>query len=135
MIGRRIAFDYGLARIGVAVCDRDGILTTPLDAITPKNSHKKIAELIAEYQPVALFVGKPVHLSGASSESTERAEEFAQGLETFGLPVIRIDERFTTKSAASQLAEAGYSAKEAKGKIDSASAVAILEQGLAMEKK
>ena len=36
-IGRRIAFDYGDVRIGVAICDPDGILATPTATLQSKN--------------------------------------------------------------------------------------------------
>ena len=47
-IGRRIAFDYGDVRIGVAVCDPDGILATPLTTLQSKDValKKQIAEII-----------------------------------------------------------------------------------------
>ena len=67
--GRRIAFDYGDARIGVAICDPDGILATPLpflDARSPKVI-KQIAALLDEYSPISIFIGLPKHLSGAES--------------------------------------------------------------------
>lgn len=134
MQGRRIAFDFGLARIGVAICDPDGILATPLEAVPTKGYRGAIKKLIEEYQPVALYVGKPLHLSGGISPSLEAAREFAHELERFGIPIHLIDERFSTKSAARSLSEAGYTAKESKSKIDSAAAVAILECALAMEK-
>lgn len=134
MRGRRIAFDFGLARIGVAICDPEGILATPLEAIATKGCLDAIKKLVEEYQPVALYVGKPLQLSGEASSSLEAAREFAKELEQCGVPIRFIDERFTTKSAARSLSEAGYSAKESKSKIDSAAAVAILESALAMEK-
>jgi len=52
--GRRIAFDYGDTRIGVAICDPDGILATPLpflDAQHPKLLHH-IGELFTEFDPI-----------------------------------------------------------------------------------
>jgi putative Holliday junction resolvase len=45
-----------------------------------------------------------------------------------------VDERLTTVSAASRLSEAGVSAKDQRKKIDSAAAVAILENGIARER-
>ena len=37
--GRRMAFDYGEARIGVAICDPDGILATPVTTLKRKDAH------------------------------------------------------------------------------------------------
>jgi putative Holliday junction resolvase len=53
--GRRIAFDYGDARIGVAICDPDGILATPLPFLDAKHQNLKahLAELFDEYSPIA----------------------------------------------------------------------------------
>ena len=64
--GRRIAFDYGDVRIGVAISDVDGILAVPLATLINKEEtlFLQIAELVDEYQPVHIYVGKPLHLSG-----------------------------------------------------------------------
>ena len=131
MRGRRIAFDFGTARIGVAVCDPDGLICTPLPAIKADRYLAAITALIHEYEPVSLFVGNPLHLSGEAGESSLKAKAFAQELATFGIPVHLVDERLSTKVAAKSLSEAGHSARAQKSLIDSASAVAILELGLA----
>jgi len=133
MRGRRLAFDFGTARIGVAVCDADGLLATPLAALDAKRYKRAIAELIAEYQPIALYVGDPRHLSGAQSSSSEKAAAFAEELKEFGIPVLLVDERMTTRAASRELSAAGISRKDQKKLIDSASAVAILELGMAKE--
>jgi putative Holliday junction resolvase len=135
--GRRIAFDYGDVRIGVAMSDPDSILASPL--ITLASSDPKlfaqISELIAEHEPVALYVGEPLNLSGQSSTSAQKAATFAEKLRTeFNVPVIMIDERLSTVSATNAMRQSGVNAKDARGKVDMAAAVAILEQGLAIEK-
>jgi putative Holliday junction resolvase len=132
--GRRIAFDYGDARIGVAICDPDGILATPLPFLDAK--HPKlllhIEELVSEFSPIAIYLGDPKHLSGASGESAAKVQAFASALESkFALPVIYIDERLSTVDAQRRLREAGVSSKGSKELIDSMAAVAILESGLA----
>jgi putative Holliday junction resolvase len=64
MRGRRIAFDYGDVRIGVAVCDPDGILCSPLPAIRTgdPNLFSVIEDLFKEHQPIAVYVGLPLSL-------------------------------------------------------------------------
>lgn len=135
--GRRIAFDYGDVRIGVAISDPDSILASPLTTLSSGDPKlfKQIAELITEYEPIAFYVGQPLHLSGQSSISVEKATAFAEKLAgQFGIPVTMIDERLSTVSAANTLRQSGVNAKEARSKIDMAAAVAILEQGLAIDK-
>ena len=137
-IGRRIAFDYGDVRIGVAICDPDGILATPLTTLQSKDPSlkKQIAELIDEYEPVKIYVGQPKLLSGEDGSAVAKVLVFTEMLTSnFDIPVSMVDERLSTVSAAKQLRESGVNAKEARSVIDAAAAVAILEQGLANDRK
>ena len=135
--GRRIAFDYGDVRIGVAMSDPDSILASPLTTLASSDPKlfQQIALLIDEHEPVALYVGEPLNLSGESSASAQKAAAFARKLQTeFNVPVTMIDERLSTVSATNAMRQSGVNAKDARGKVDMAAAVAILEQGLAIEK-
>ena len=135
--GRRIAFDYGDVRIGVAISDPDSILASPLTTLSSGDPKlfNQIAELVTEHEPIAFYVGQPLHLSGQSSLSVEKATAFAEKLSAqFQISVTMIDERLSTVSAANAMRQSGVNAKEARSKIDMAAAVAILEQGLAIDK-
>jgi putative Holliday junction resolvase len=95
----------------------------------------QISELLAEHEPIAIYVGEPLNLSGQSSTSAQKAAAFAQKLHTeFSIPVTMIDERLSTVSATNAMRQSGVNAKDARSKIDMAAAVAILEQGIAIEK-
>ena len=130
--GRRIAFDYGDIRIGVAVCDPDGIISSPLAVLAREKSlATEIQAIFAEYEPVQIFIGLPKQLSGAESVSADKARSFGALLAEFtDVEIIYIDERLSTVSAQSKLREAGKSAKESKELIDAMAAVEILELGL-----
>lgn len=135
--GRRLAFDYGDVRIGVAVSDRDSILATPVETLLTKRDDlwDRIFNLLAEYEPVHVYVGRPIHLSGNASDSTTKAEAFAQELrERFDVDVTMVDERLSTVSAQRSLREAGRSTRESKSAIDQAAAVEILEMALDLER-
>lgn len=136
MRGRRIAFDYGDSRIGVAICDPDGILASPLpflDARHPKLLNH-IATLLDEYQPIAIYLGEPKLLSGESGAAVEKARAFARTLtESFDIPIKMIDERLSTVDAARRLRDSGITARDSKVLIDSMAAVSILESGLSSE--
>jgi putative Holliday junction resolvase len=74
--------------------------------------------LIREWQPAALVVGIPLHPDGAAHENTHRAERFARRLGgRFGLPVHRVDERYSTTEAL---------AAGARGQAADAAAAALL---------
>ena len=137
-IGRRIAFDYGDVRIGVAICDPDGILATPIATLQSKNPNLKveIATLLSEYEPVKAYVGNPKMLNGSDGEAVAKVLAFTEFITAnFDLPITLVDERLSTVSAARKLRESGVNAKDAKSVIDAAAAVAILEQGLANESR
>lgn len=135
--GRRIAFDYGDVRIGVAVSDPDSILASPLLTLkaTDKSLSKAIQEIFLEIQPVAIFVGRPTLLSGIDGTATSKVNEFVDLLRALtNVPVSLIDERMSTISAARNLRDSGRNAKDSKNAIDMAAAVAILEFALEIEK-
>jgi putative Holliday junction resolvase len=136
--GRRIAFDYGDVRIGVAVSDPDSILSSPLTTLkaTDKTLVKQLSQILSEIEPVAIYVGRPALLSGNDGAATEKALEFVSLLATITqIPIEMIDERMSTVSAARNLREAGRNAKDAKNAIDMAAAVAILEFAIDLEKR
>jgi putative Holliday junction resolvase len=137
MRGRRIAFDYGDVRIGVAISDPDAILATPLTVLQAQSPHliSELTEIFSEYEPVSVFIGEPKHMSGQSGDSVVKAKAFGDLLtETFGISVTYIDERLSSVSAQKKLRDAGVNTRESKKIIDAMAAVAILEQGLAIEK-
>lgn len=134
--GRRIAFDYGDVRIGVAMSDASGLLATPYGVISAQGEViVEVSQLVTEYEPIYFAVGIPRHLSGNASTKMESVENFISSLQAnFSIPIIRIDERLTTVSAASKLRASGKNAKQAKESIDAAAAATILEIALNQEK-
>ena len=136
--GRRIAFDYGDVRIGVAVSDPDSILSSPLITLkaSEKNLGKQISEILSEIEPVVIYVGRPALLSGNDGVATDKAREFVALLGSITqIPIEMIDERMSTISAARNLREAGRTAKDSKNAIDMAAAVAILDFAIEIEKR
>jgi len=135
--GRRIAFDFGDVRIGVAVTDPSGILATPLNFL--ENSEASLSanmtSLYDEYQPIYTAIGFPSHLSGSESQKSKSVSEFAAKVsEITENPIYFIDERLTTVSASRTLREAGLNSKSSKGEIDSMAAAAILDSALNQER-
>lgn len=131
--GRRLAVDVGSVRIGVAVCDPDGILATPVETVKRSGDGAeavaRIAELVAEYEALQLIVGLPRDLRGEESFAAVAVREFAGKLERAidPVPIVFVDERMTTASAARSLREVGRDSRAARGVIDQAAAVAILQ--------
>jgi putative holliday junction resolvase len=135
--GRRIAFDYGDVRIGVAISDASGLLALPLEHIQ-NNSDSLFNEcgaLLAEHEPIYIAVGFPLHMSGKTSAKSSAVEEFCSKLSRIAsAPIYLIDERMTTVSAGRLLKEAGLNSRQARTEIDSQAAVAILDAALNQER-
>jgi putative Holliday junction resolvase len=135
--GRRIAFDYGDARIGVAASDQDSILVSPITTLTSSSRSliKEIVEILEEINPIAIYVGKPTNLNGVDSTATSKVLNFVEDLkEITEIPITLVDERMSTVSASRSLREAGLDSKKSKSIIDMAAAVGILEFAITMEK-
>jgi putative Holliday junction resolvase len=133
--GRVLGVDVGKARVGVAMSDATGTLASPLETLRrAKNSSDldRLAALVAEHEVTEVVVGEPVHLSGASGASAEDAANYAQELADRipDVPVILIDERLSTVTAASHLREGGMDSRKQRAVIDQAAAVVILQQFL-----
>ncbi|WP_378743024.1 Holliday junction resolvase RuvX [Nocardia brasiliensis] len=137
--GRRIAIDVGSVRIGVASCDPDGVLATPVETVprAKPNTRRggvapdiaRIAEIVREYEAVEVIVGLPRTLRGEKGAAATIATAFAEQLQTAVSPVpIRLsDERLTTVSAARALRDSGVRARGQRQVIDQAAAVSILQ--------
>ena len=133
--GRVLGVDVGKARVGVALSDATGTLASPLETLRRAKSASdldRLAALVAEHEVTEVVVGEPVHLSGASGASAEDAANYAQELADRipDVPVILIDERLSTVTAASHLREGGIDSRKQRAVIDQAAAVVILQQFL-----
>ena len=115
-----LAFDFGLKRIGVAVGEPELGTAHPLAAI---DDFSKVEKLVKEWGPATLVVGRPTRADGSPHDMTRRAEDFARRLERrFGLPVARVDERYSSVEAEGRLRGAKHKA------VDSVAAQILLEQ-------
>lgn len=134
--GRRLALDPGSVRIGVAVCDPDGLVATPVATVARDRRGEahldQIAQIATQYDVVAIIVGRPVGLSGNAGPAVAAADELAEaiGKRVAPIPIVRHDERFTTVAATQALRAAGLNSKAQRSVIDQAAAVAILQSWL-----
>lgn len=128
-----LSFDFGLARIGVAVGETETGHAHPLAPIADEANAARFAaieKLLAEWKPSALVVGLPTHLDGSEHAMTARCRRFANQLHgRYGLPVALVDERLSSAEAEGRLAEAGHHGwRKQKPRLDSAAAQIILLQ-------
>lgn len=130
-IKRIIALDYGRRRIGVAVSDILGITAQGKPTLIVKNKYdakKQIIRLINEYYPSRIVFGLPLDRMGGLSEMAKEVKEFGAEIEKeANLSVEYLDERFTSVQAKRTLIDMGIKPSRKKPKVDSISAVLILQ--------
>lgn len=137
--GRRLAIDVGDARIGVASCDPDGILATPVETVPGRDvpaAQRRLKQLVEEYEPIEVIVGLPRSLRGGEGPAAVKVRGFAQELARgiVPVPVRLVDERMTTVTASQGLRASGVKSKKGRSVIDQAAAVVILQQALESER-
>jgi len=134
-MGPRLGVDVGTARVGLARCDREGLLATPLATLPRASALADIAQVAAEIEPLEIVVGLPLALSGRETASTDDAKVFASQLANLlSQPIRMVDERLSTVQAAHRLRSAGKSSKQQKSVIDQAAAVILLQHAIDAEK-
>ena len=135
--GRRLGVDVGAVRVGVAVCDPEGLLATPVETVAAgEGDIARLAALAAEYEVVEAVVGLPRSLSGAEGRAAVKARAFAVRLvgKIHPIPVRLVDERLTTVTATRGLRESGVRGRKSRAVVDQAAAVVILQNALDAER-
>ena len=142
--GPKLGVDVGTVRVGVAVCDRDGILATPLRTLE-RNAKKDtdvriLAALAVELGVVEIFVGLPRTMKGEEHASARMATDYAKLLAGklgecgSDVPVRLVDERLSTVSAHRSLHDAGMSSRNHRKVVDQVAAAGILQHAIDMQK-
>ncbi|MET9291896.1 Holliday junction resolvase RuvX [Streptomyces sp. NPDC003077] len=137
--GRRIAVDVGDARIGVASCDPDGVLATPVETVPGRDvpaAHRRLKAIVTEYEPIEVVVGLPRSLNGTEGPAAAKVRAFARVLAAgvAPVPVRLVDERMSTVTAAQGLRASGVKSKKGRSVVDQAAAVIILQSALETER-
>lgn len=137
--GRRLGIDVGTVRIGIAQCDPDGILATPLDTVYRRagdeTALQRIAGLVRETDPIELVTGLPRSLDGAQRAAAASTLDFtARIARATGVPVRLVDERFSTTQAHTVLQAVGKSARKRREIVDAVAAVVILQSAIDHER-
>lgn len=136
-----LGFDFGTARIGVAVGETETGLAQPLTVIHGEANALRfgaIGKLIDEWKPARLVVGLPMHMDGSEHDMSARCRRFANQLNgRFGLPVELMDERLSSAEAEEMLRELGALSpgkgrdwRERKQHLDALAAQRILQSYL-----
>ena len=136
--GRVAAFDLGTKRIGVAYCDSRRTLASPWGTIErsgdPGRDLEAMVTAVREVEASTVVVGLPLSLSGrpgpAAQAALREADALQRALVPLGIALETADERLTTVEAQRALRESGKTGRAARGVVDSAAAMVLLQAWL-----
>ncbi|MBD2760767.1 Holliday junction resolvase RuvX [Yimella sp. cx-573] len=138
--GVRIGADVGSVRVGISICDPDGLLATPettfaRDAAKDRDIEQVLA-LVDERAAIEVIVGLPRSMSGDEGPAALAARSWATALRRRRpeLSVRMVDERLTTVDAHRVMRDAGISTRRSRSVIDSQAAAMILQVALDTER-
>jgi len=133
--GRLLALDVGDRRIGLAVSIPPGSLILPAGHIRRRNRRADVTAIMdaaSTRDAVAIIVGIPYDARGRLGEQAQKIQSLVRALERAAdIPVLTIDESYTSQAAESELRQALPDEPPSRGDIDAGAAVAILRRFVA----
>ena len=113
--------------------DSSGVIASPLTVVVRSanhgQDHKKIQEIIDEYEAECVVVGMPLTLAGEVGPAARLAiDEIKEMTKSLSVPVHSHDERLTTKTANESMIQSKMNA-QARRKIVDKIAAAVMLQG------
>ncbi|MFA6187013.1 MAG: Holliday junction resolvase RuvX [Phycisphaerae bacterium] len=133
---RFICIDLGDKRTGLAICDSQEIIASPLEVIEGGGDlAAKILETIKQYQAEGIVFGLPLNMDDSESDRSAAVRKFAGELaKQTTLPIFFQDERLSSFSAQEKLGRTGLTHKKKKNRLDAIAAAEILKEFLSSRK-
>jgi putative Holliday junction resolvase len=131
-VARILSIDYGLKRTGIAVTDPLQIIATGLTTVQTPQLVSFLKDYFKKEEVEKIIIGYPLNWDKTETHATAPVEKFISVMERdFPLiPIVRIDERNTSKMAKQAMLEMGMKKKERrdKGTVDMIAATMILQE-------
>ena len=125
---RYLAVDHGNRRTGLAICDPDETIVSPLAVLKERESLAgRIAEIAQAEGAGAVVLGLPLNMDGSEGGQARLVRRFAEALKAkTDVPVYFQDERLSSFGAEEKLRAAGMSRKKQAERLDAIAATEIL---------
>jgi len=125
---RYLAVDHGNRRTGLAICDPDETIVSPLAVLKERESLAgRIAEIAQAEGAGAVVLGLPLNMDGSEGGQARLVRRFAEALKAkTDVPVYFQDERLSSFGAEEKLKAAGMSRKKQAERLDAIAATEIL---------
>jgi putative Holliday junction resolvase len=130
-MARILAIDYGLKRTGIAVTDPLQLIATGLTTIESPKLMVFLKEYFVREIVESILIGMPKNLNDTDTDITSHVKRIIIQLkkEFPAIPVIGLDERFTSKMASRAMIEMGMNKKQRRNKaiVDEIAATILLQ--------
>ena len=128
---RLLGIDPGNKNIGLAICDENKKVATPLKVLQ-KNKFKflikEINQIIEENHIKGIVIGNPINMDGTSGKSSQSASDFAKNLSNnITIPITMWDERLSSEGSFKITKELGTNVTNRVNKLDKNAAAFILQ--------
>ena len=133
-MARIISIDYGLKRTGLAVTDLLKIIATGLTTVDSKTLILFLKNYFSKEVVELIIIGDPKNWDDSDTHATPLVANCIKELQKHfpTIPVIKVDERFTSKMASRAMVEMGMKKKQRKNKklLDEIAATILLQEYL-----
>ena len=130
-MARILAIDYGIKRTGIAVTDEMQLIASGLTTIATPTLFSFLNDYLANEKVEKVIIGEPKQMNGLPSESAVYIEQFCvEFKKTYpNMPLVKVDERFTSKLAFKTMIDSGLNKKKRQNKalIDEIAATILLQ--------
>lgn len=131
---RIIAIDYGLKRTGLAVTDPLHIIATGLATVESSGLISFLKDYFSKEPVELIIIGEPKNMDDSDTHATPLVEKCIKDLQKNfpGIPVKKVDERFTSKMASRAMIDMGMKKKQRRNKalVDEIAATILLQEYL-----
>jgi len=128
---RLLGIDPGAKNIGLAICDENKVVATPLKIIQKTKFEKiitEISEIIKENHIGGIVIGNPINMDGSLGKSAQSALDFAKNLsKNVTIPITLWDERLSSEGSFKISKDLGTNVTNRVKNLDKNAAAFILQ--------
>ena len=128
---RLLGIDPGKKNIGIAICDENKVVATPLKIIKKNKFQillKEIQEIIKENNIKGVVIGNPINMDGSFGKASQSATGFAKNLSiSITIPIVLWDERLSSEGSFKITRDLGSNVTDRVKKLDKNAAAFILQ--------
>jgi len=131
---RILSIDYGSKRTGLAVTDPLKMIAGGLAGIHTKDLEKFLMDYFKKEEVETVIIGHPTNMDDTDTHATPLVQAFINRFKKIfpAIPIIKVDERFTSKLAVKSMVESGMKKKDRQNKnlVDEIAAIIMLQDYL-----